>query len=926
MTEAPFATAVSHLRTRVGARDVAEQADPELLHEFAVSADQAAFAQLVRRHGSMVLGVCRRVLADHHDAEDAFQATFLVLARSVASVRKAHSLAAWLHGVAFRVSMRAKRDAARRYRREQRAAVPLSHEPKGDLAWREVQAVLDEEIDRLPRENREAFVLCCLDGLTKPEAARRVGVKEGTLSSRLARARERLRERLSQRGFTVPAALVVAPLSVSDSLASATTSAASGYATGAVPSAASSRVMSLAEGATLTMFGSKYQIVSGLLMGLAVLGASVGILFGEQPMPNSPPVLTKVVPPEASPEQFEISGRVLDGDGHPLSGATVVWRVTRGDRSEVETTTNPDGQFHLPLPVGRTPAEGILVASHDNLGPDWLEPSNEAGDVTLHLATDEVAITGRLLDLEGRPIEGASIRADSLEALANGESLDPWVNHWKKFASMRYWPDDALMEPYQLKYASTESLGLERSATSDAGGRFRLTGFGQERVVHLTITGKGLELQRLRVPTRENVDLERFALPCDFEITVGPGKALTGTVRDRATGEPVGGLQITCGSGRTTTDVEGQYRIEGLHKQDRYFVGTGGRGVHFFTMREISDTPGLEDIRYDLEVDQGIELRGKLLDGHSGKPIAGQVEYKAAADNPHLKDYPDIASQFTVTSSGRARGDGHFVVPAIPGRGWLCVTAAHEDAYSGANLEGWDGSPIEAVPHHLMVTRFHAVIPVDLSEGVEEPVSVEVMLTPGRSLSGRVSDAKGDPLPGAIVAGCRPISVRDGMFNPSDPLPGDEFTVVGIAADRERPLVAYHLEKRLAQIIRIPPDQDEPVTLTLEPMGNLTGRLVDGDDRPLPGIRVQAEISRAFKDYHDLPADMINGHMEKLLVVQTTDAEGRFLLEGLVPGLKYSLTASEGEIERGTPIYFSQGDLLVKPGQTRDLGDLVSQQ
>jgi RNA polymerase sigma factor (sigma-70 family) len=190
------------------APEIAEtQSDQELLNVFAVTCSEVAFAELVRRHSSLVLTVCRQVLRDAHHAEDAFQATFLVLARKAASVRKGTSLASWLYGVAFRISMKARNQGARRRSRE--AGVPPRSplDPVTEAALRELQTFLHEEVNRLPEKLRAPFVLCCLEGKSRTEAAQRLGWKEGTVAGRLALARERLWQCLARRGVAPSAAL-----------------------------------------------------------------------------------------------------------------------------------------------------------------------------------------------------------------------------------------------------------------------------------------------------------------------------------------------------------------------------------------------------------------------------------------------------------------------------------------------------------------------------------------------------------------------------------------------------------------------------------------------------------------------------------------------------------------------------------------------
>jgi RNA polymerase sigma-70 factor (ECF subfamily) len=187
--------------------------DRELLRRFVAAGEEAAFAGLVRRHGPMVLGVCRRVLDDLHDAEDAFQATFLVLAQKAGSVRKQDSLASWLYGVAFRVARKARAAAALRRRVEER---PVEHvsppDPATEAAWRELRPVIDEELSRLPEKYRAPLVLCYLEGKTNDEAARLLGWTKGTVSGRLARARDLLRPRLARRGLALPAGVLAALL------------------------------------------------------------------------------------------------------------------------------------------------------------------------------------------------------------------------------------------------------------------------------------------------------------------------------------------------------------------------------------------------------------------------------------------------------------------------------------------------------------------------------------------------------------------------------------------------------------------------------------------------------------------------------------------------------------------------------------------
>ena len=291
MTNSQLDPVLQHIRKLASVHPIEGRTDLQLLQQFASAGDQAAFAALLQRHGGMVLGVCRQVLHHLHDAEDAFQATFLVLARNANSIRKGSALASWLHGVAYRIAMKAKRDAARRRVKEGQVRSMQSTNPSGDLAWREVQALLHEEIQRLPQAYRSAFVLCFLEGRSRAEVADQLGLKEGTVSSRLARARKQLQERLSARGVALSAALGVCALwdaggraAVTDSLAKATIQAASVYVAGKTFAAGilSAKVVHLAEGVTKTLIITKLKLATVLTLALGLSASGAAFLTGQR--------------------------------------------------------------------------------------------------------------------------------------------------------------------------------------------------------------------------------------------------------------------------------------------------------------------------------------------------------------------------------------------------------------------------------------------------------------------------------------------------------------------------------------------------------------------------------------------------------------------------------------------------------------------
>src|SRR5262245_16335940 len=219
---------LQHFRRAVLLCDGAGLTDGQLLDDFLSGRDEVTLAALVRRHGPMVWGVCRRVLRNHHDAEDAFQATFLVLVRRAAAIASPELLANWLYGVAHQTALKARATAAKRRARERQVAqMPEAAVREQDL-WSDLLPLLDEELSRLPDRYRVAIVLCDLEGKTRKEAARQLGVPEGTLAARVARGRALLAKRLARHGLAVSVSSLAVALAANAAPANVPTSVATG--------------------------------------------------------------------------------------------------------------------------------------------------------------------------------------------------------------------------------------------------------------------------------------------------------------------------------------------------------------------------------------------------------------------------------------------------------------------------------------------------------------------------------------------------------------------------------------------------------------------------------------------------------------------------------------------------------------------------
>ncbi|HEY7312524.1 MAG TPA: sigma-70 family RNA polymerase sigma factor [Gemmataceae bacterium] len=361
MARAALGTLLRYL-CRLNDSPTPEAADGDLLRRYAAG-EEAAFAALLRRHAPLVWGVCRRLLGDDHDAEDAFQAAFLVLVRKAGSLRRPQSLAGFLHAVAYRVARKARVTAARRRRYETRAEPPRSDDPLAAVEQRDLRALLDEELDRLPEKYRAPLVLCYLEGLTYDEAARRLGWRDGTVCGRLARAREMLRQRLGRRGLTLTAAALTAALAETANAPAASLAAvrrmAELFALGeAITDAVSTPAATLAQGLLHTMTVARLKMALAVMLALSVLagGASWAVhrVLAEKPAAPNRAEETRAAKTEAVKQVRK------DAYGDPLPAGAVArlgtlrfrhegeaWSLAFSPDDKILASTSHDGLIYL---------------------------------------------------------------------------------------------------------------------------------------------------------------------------------------------------------------------------------------------------------------------------------------------------------------------------------------------------------------------------------------------------------------------------------------------------------------------------------------------------------------------------------------------------------------------------------------------------
>ncbi len=946
--------------------------DRELLERF-TAGEQAAFAALFRRHVAMVLGVCRRALPTLQDAEDACQATFLLLSRKAGSGRWQPSVANWLYLTARRVARNARVAARRRARREGKAAVPAAVQPVDRMTGRELLEALDAELDRLPPAYREPLVLCYLEGLTRDETALRLGLPPATVKTRLERGRKRLGEALTRRGCVAGAGLLaLAATSPAGASSPGLMEKVLAATDGQVPGA----VALLARGTNLVGVVKRSVAALVVLTGTAALGlglVSAG-LPGEQPAPElkaasggpqqkmerppagamAPGTKTTDKPSQATtrPLSRTITGRVVGPDGLPVPGAKLFVPAMHAKALDApavsvqpDATADGGGRFTLTVtPVDKDSPQIRLIGYAPGLGVDWLQfggpgdPELPAEPV-LRLKPD-VPINGRIVNTEGKPVAGVSVSVFAV-CIPADEKLDTFLSGWRERKFDIFTMQRSL-------YLLPGDLGLSKK--TDRDGRFSVRGVGAERVAYLDIEGGGLAKSRAYVATRDrytpksagdgarNLDQDelwalnriRGVYGPEFTLIAEPGREITGTVTDVGTGEPIAGCRVSAFAGmgcdlRTTSDAGGRFRLFGLPKSNRphsVFVSPPDGSRYLMAELRPEDTEGLAPMRVDARLAKGVTVTGRVIDRQTGKGVSASVRFDPLPGNKFYGSKPGFVANGNDLGTGSTDRDGRFRVTTIPGPALIMVQAGE-----GERLDGQFVNPYRAAtpdPDHkelfrregelLIVITASNFVAIASNENAVKVVDVKatgetsVDLFLDRGMTGKlaVQDDDGRPLAGAWVAGLAdkwPITYR---------LPEPTATVYALDPAKPRTLAVYHPGKRLGGTFTIRGDETGPVVAKLGQMARATGRLVDSDGRPLAGADVSIEGFR-----------QVDSELYRFAVPAglrtVTGKDGRFSLDGIVPGVRFQL-----RVQKGKDHYTAKPRLAwrrLEPGEQFDFGD-----
>jgi RNA polymerase sigma factor (sigma-70 family) len=893
---------------------------------------EAAFAALVDRHGPTVMGVCRRLLSDSNDADDAFQATFLVLVRKAHAIARRDLLANWLYGVAYRTARVARTRAAQRRAKEQQAMHVLgTRSVQEEAACGDLLVHLDEELTRLPEKFRIPVVLCELEGRSRKEVALRLGIAEGTLSSRLARARGLLRDRLAKRGLALGAGALAAGLprevsavAVRPALANATVQAALRYAMGGVVPGS---VTTLTEGVLKAMFLTKLQAGAVALLALCTVAgltalasaraqddrdhrpavAAVAVVANADPRPPRDPAEDAAAQSKKPPAAWgdgvvEIKGRVLTPDGKPIAGVpiTLWWYAVINfgwhhhsfpeARPKLIATSGPDGTFRAKVPKAvvanafsttqtQRPWRWVeVVAGAEGYGPAWGWIDQETNEYTLRLVEDDVPVRGRVLDLQGRPVLGAKVWVAQLNERGNRII---WSPTWK---------------------------GLSKDLKADKDGRFVLRGIGRDRTVLLHISGPTIEHKRLEVSTQKVVDGKPVDHK-DVEIVAGPSKPIQGVVRAADTGLPMGGVWIYGGNFgglipadnmrgiRAMTDAQGRFQLEGMPKGDSYKLVVFPRDDQPYIMTEVTvgDTQGLAPVETEIKLMRGVLVRFRLVDKATGQPMLGFAHYSPYDDNRFFSDNVLLNQFFHRSASADERGVYSLVVPIGTG---LITAFVGEGSYLPARVRDADRAKYPLIDRKgayasMMVHSIsHGYHMLDLKVD-DQPGIIDIELDPGRKLVGTLAGPDGKPATGVSAYGQMGKSTRDGRGVSVDPVTGS-FSVDGLDPERDQPRTILFVQKDRGLIGRaaLRGNEPKPVPVRLDRWASATGRLVDKDGKAHRDatLRLRAEAFPSPQSLTDAKGHSApDGEGKPWPHPVQTDHDGRFRIDGLAPGLVYDL-------------------------------------
>jgi hypothetical protein len=738
----------------------------------------------------------------------------------------------------------------------------------------------------------------------------------------------------------------VPSLLVQDSIRAA---ASLGLAGAAIESAVPPTVAALAHGVARMLVFSRVRAAAWLFM-LAVAGVSFGIAASLNPVdePSRPAVGSEMASPprnaaakgqgtqpggKAREDSLLFRGQVLDPDGQPVAGAAIV--VNRTDSLQPAqrlATSGADGRFEAAVPSGSIvepgaddPVVSHLAALAPGFGPAWVKIDRPAAanPVAIRLFRDDVPIEGRILGLEGRGVPGAKI---SVYAIA--DPPDGFLTALRTQAGQA--DSSYLWTALMGNRLFLDNAGALAAVQTGPDGRFRMTGFGRNRVVTLTIEGESIAETVATIMTTGDPAYKPLPVSVEdspefkllgprFELAVTPGRVIEGIVRDRDTGRPIPGAKVgaSWAMDETTSDGQGRFRFTGMPKapDNRLRVVAEDR-PYVKVDQSVGDPQGLGPVRADVELKRGVWVIGRVINRSSGRPTKAIVHYLAFRDNPHLTDYPGALIFKGITGSGEIEyctdADGRFRAVALPGGGMLAVRSLEPGYLTAEPLTpNAAGNVLDQSNFEYQQGGFQALVPINLREN-EVSFSPDITLTPGRPQHVRPVGPGGRPVERTLNFG------EEGRSWLGDLVPGREFTFVHPRPGKPETVVILSEDRELAAFVDIKGDEPDPIRVVLRPSGTVTGRLVDEDGRPRPNVRLEL-------DYERRTAGDTESEEQSFSPPLITGPDGRFRIGGLVPGVAYTLAV----IKKGAKADESRYEGILpadrwtlKPGELQDWSDV----
>jgi RNA polymerase sigma factor (sigma-70 family) len=939
----------------IAVKDARAAPDQQLLDRFVRQREEAAFDALVRRHGPLVLGVCRRVLHNGHDAEDVFQAAFLVLARKAGSIGKRASVSSWLYQVAYRMALKARKQASNRQRRERQAARRDEADPLAKVTGRELLAVLDEELQNLAEWERSPLVLCYLEGKTRDEAARLLRCSASTLNRRIERAKDRLRERLARRGVALSVALLAAGLTqttasagVSPTLAISTVRAVLASGSGQPAGVASAAATALAEGTLRDLSAAKLKLaIAGVLAaGLVALGAVALTLAAQAQRPAEIATSAETPPPsedkpqagplalpadKADAKKLTVTGRILAPDGKPAAGVRVAvvarqgvllssWEGWSALRNDVigQGKTDAEGRFRL-IAARTDPLMNVrsvrVLAMKEALGLAWkaVDPNAEKADVELRL-TPVQPVRGRLVGIQGEPAAVVKVHVARITRPPEKGERE----------------EDAAIRP---------PAALPLAVTTNARGEFAFACFGPNVKLELEI--KDPRYQRKDEWFVETANKKQCE---NLQLVLPPGQVVEGRILYADTRTPVPHARLMIASPYIVddqADADGRFRISifsGPHSK-------GDVGVHVYAPDGEPYMPASQGVHFDkgmvrreveIALPRGVLLRGKITEAETGKPVAGAiVTYNA---DPSVR--------------ARSGPDGSYRVGGWPNAARLMVThpsggyLAQVIGSAGGTLDKPIGDP----------SYYHAIVEVDVKPA-DKVKEVNITLRRGVTIAGRLVGPDDKPVASALLfvsahkqrfeKTMHPVLVRDGKFEVHGCDPEKTYQLLFLEYPRLPPMLMMTeglqsfgqlwlaellngKDRRGASVkVLAKKVAGEPFIVRFAPCGSAKLRFTDADGKPkkdfVPWLQLVVTpgppLWKAIED-KTLAAEVVSlagPYGDQPPGQPKTDAKGCVTYHGLIPGATYRIKTYGQDMVHNIVLK----DFSVESGKTAELEIVV---